>query len=76
MSKHMAGEFSHDPPTDEQKQRLETYKSIFFEEFPSHLLHALHPSINIGWYAMTRDQAILVLKHLDAIAKDRVGQLG
>ena len=26
---------------------------------------------NVGWYAMTQDQAALLLKHLDAIAVDR-----
>ena len=70
MPRYLAGEFSTNPPTTEQRERLEKHRNAF-GDFTLNLLHALFPGTDVAWYAMTRDQATAVLKHLDAIAKDR-----
>lgn len=76
MPRYLAGEFSVALPTEEQRQRLEDHRDSFrnaYADFALNLFHALYPGDDVAWYEMTQDQAAVVLKHLDAIAKDRAG---
>ena len=76
MALHVApppGVESLDPPSDEQATRIvEHYLHLHAQErgrLVIDLLNVLFPSAS--WTRMTRDQARVLLTHLDAIEQDR-----